>query len=201
MTISLDLYAFIVSQVSLVLPVCRQWYFIFVTHWRYSLPRPSSLYLSPSISRSLLCVSNYDSPCGISFSHTNTKLCLPGSHFSQLFPCVPLAHPSYIDVSLLRYENQRLFLINISFSHTNTNFVSQGLIFLHCSLVCRSHTPSLPRDILRSLVCLSSYHSCCEIYFSLTDTKLRLSGSHFSLVSVCMWLTRTLSFSLSHPHT
>ena len=97
-TISLDLYAFIVSQVSLVLPVCRQWSFIFVTHWRYSLPRPSSLYLSLSISRSLLCVSNYDSPCGISFSHTNTKLCLPGSHFSLLFPCVPLAHPSYRDV-------------------------------------------------------------------------------------------------------
>ena len=86
----------------------------------------------------------------------------------------------------LRYENLRLFLFNISFSHTNTNSVSQGLIFLHCSLVCRSHTPSLPRDILRSLVCLSSYHSRCEISFSLADTKLRLSGSHFSLISVCM---------------
>ena len=89
-------------------------------------------------------------------------------------------------LSLLRYENLRLFLFNISFSHTNTNSVSQGLIFLHCSLVCRSHTPSLPRDILRSLVCLSSYHSRCEISFSLADTKLRLSGSHFSLISVCM---------------
>ena len=35
MTICLDLYAFIVSHVSLVLPVCRQWSFIFVTHWWY----------------------------------------------------------------------------------------------------------------------------------------------------------------------
>ena len=153
-----------------------------------------TLSLSLSISRSLLCVSSYDSPCGISFSHTNTKLCLPGSHFFLLFPCVPLAHPSYRDVLWL-------FLINISFSHTNTNSVSQGLIFLHCSLVCRSHTPSLPRDILRSLICLSSYHSLCEISFSLADTKLRLSGSHFSLIFVCIWVTCTLSSSLSHPHT
>ena len=95
--------------------------------------------------------------------------------------------PSHREMSsLLRYEKLRLFLLNISFSHTNTNSVSQGLIFLHCPLVCRSHTPSLPRDILRSLVCLSSYHSRCEISFSLADTKLHLSGSHFSLISVCM---------------
>ena len=189
------------SQVSLVLPICRQWSFIFVTHWRYSLPRPSSLYLSLSMSHSLLCVSNYDSPCGISFSHANTKLCLPGSHFSLLFPCVPLAPLIQRCLSLLRYENLRLFLLNISFSHRNTNSISQGLIFLHCSLVCRSHTLSPPRDISRSLICLSSYHSRCEISFSLADTKIRLLGSNFSLIFVCMWLTCTLSLSLPHPHT
>src|SRR3954468_24536806 len=97
-------------------------------------------------------------------------------------------------ISLLRYENLHLFLLNISFSHTNTNSVSQGLIFLHCSLVCLSHTLSLPRDILRSLICLSSYHSCCEISFSLADTKLRLSGSHFSLIFVYL-------LYVAHTHT
>src|SRR3989337_3700942 len=64
-----------------------------------------------------------------------------------------------------------------------------------------AQTPSLPRDISRSLIFLSSYDSPCEISFSLANTKLRLSGSHLSLIFVCMSLTCTLSLSLSHPHT
>ena len=151
------------------------------------LPRPSSLYLALSIYRSLLCVSNYDSPCKISFSHTNTNFVSRGL-ISLYYSPVCHSHTPLTQrcLSLLRYEKLRLFLLNISFSHTNTNSVSQGVIFLHCSLACRSHTLSLPRDILRSLICFSSYHSRFEISFSLADTKLRLSGSHFSPIFVCM---------------
>ena len=90
-------------------------------------------------------------------------------------------------LSLLRYEKLRLFLLNISFSHTNRNSIFPGShISPPFSCMSLTHTLSPPRDILRSLICLSSYHSRCEISFSLTDTKLRLSGFHFSLIYVCM---------------
>ena len=134
-------------------------------------------------------------------SHKHKTLSPGVSFLSAILLCATRTPLIQRCLSLLRYENLRLFLLNISFSHTNTNSISEGLIFLHYSLACRSHTLSLPRDILRSLICLSSYHSRCEISFSLVDTKLRLSGSHFSPIFVCMRVTCTLSSSLSHPHT
>ena len=115
----------------------------------------------------------------------------------------PVCHshtPQQRCLSLLRYENLRLFLLNISFSHTNTNSVSQGLIFLHRSFVCRSHTLSLPRDILRSLICFSSYHSRFEISFSLADTKL-ISRDVLSLRYLFVCESHAPFLHLSHTHT
>src|SRR5215216_5215781 len=122
-----------------------------------------------------------------SLSLTRTQTSSPRVSFLSTIPLCATRTPPLTQrcLALLRYEKLRLFLLNISFSHTDTNSVSQGLISLHHSLVCRSHTLSLPRDISRSLICLSSYHSRCEISFSLADTKLRLSGSHFSLIFFC----------------
>ena len=150
---------FIVSQVSLVLPVCWQWSFIFVTHWRYSLPRPSSLYLSLSISRSLLCVSNYDSPCGISFSHTNTKLCLPGSHFSLLFPCVPLAHPSYRDVFRSLDMSTSVSSSSLGRWQRRTQTLSPRVSYFSIVLLYVAHTHPLSLKI-----------SCVPSYVSLAIT-------------------------------
>ena len=138
-----------------------------------------------------------------SLSLTQTQTSSPGVSFLSTIPlCTTHTHPlTHRCLWLLRYEKLRLFHLNISFSHTNTNSISQGLISLHHSLVCRSHTLSHPRDILRSLICLSSYHSRCEISFSLADTKLRLSGSHF-LSDICLYVTHMhpLSISLTPTH-
>src|SRR5918995_1477904 len=107
-------------------------------------------------------------------SHKHKTLS-PGDSFLSTIPMCATRTPLIQRcLSLLRYENLRLFLFNISFSHTNTNSASQGLIFLHCSLVCRSHTPSLPRDISRSL-----YVSLAIIlvvkYLSLSQTQNSVS--------------------------
>ena len=134
-----------------------------------------------------------------SLSLTQTRTSSPGVSFLSIIPlCATRTHPlTQRCPLLLRYEKLRLFLLNIYFSHTNTNSVSQGLISLHYSLVCRSHTLSLPRDILRSLICLSSYHSRCEIYFSLADTKLRLISLRY--LFVCE--SHAPFLHLSHTHT
>ena len=134
-------------------------------------------------------------------SHKHKTLS-PGVSFLSTIPTYATRTPLIQRcLSLLRYENLRIFLFKISFSHTNKNSLSQGLIFLHCSLVCRSHTPSLPRDILRSLVCLSSYHSRCEISFSLADTKTPSLWISF-LSDICLYVTHMhpLSISLTPTH-
>src|SRR3954463_10605067 len=99
-------------------------------------------------------------------SHKHKTLS-PGVSFLSTIPMCATRTPLIQRcLSLLKYENLQLFLFNISFSHTNTNSVSQGLIFLHCSLVCRSHTPSLPRDI-----CLYVTHMH-PLSISLTPTHI-----------------------------
>ena len=192
---------FIVSQVSLVLPVCRQWSFIFVTHWWYSLPRPSSLYLSLSISRSLLCVSNYDSPCGISFSHTNTKLCLPGSHFSLLFPCVPLAHPSYRDVFCALDRRTYDSSSSISLSHTQTQTMSPRVSYFSIVLLYVAHTHPLSLEIS----CVPSYVSLAITlvvkYLSLSQTQNSVSLDLISLWYLFVCDSHAPSLYLSHTHT
>ena len=133
-------------------------------------------------------------------SHKHKTLS-PGVSFLSTIPMCATRTPLIQRcLLLLRYENLRLFLFNVSFSHTNTNSVSQGLIFLHCSLVCRSHTPSLPRDILRSLICLSSYHSRCEISFSPRHKTPSLWISFLS--DICLYVShmQPLSISLTPTH-
>ena len=134
-------------------------------------------------------------------SHKHKTLS-PGVSFLSTIPMCA-THTPLIQrcLSLLRYENLRLFLFNISFSHTNTNSVSQGLISLHHFLVCHSHTLSLSLEIS----CVPSYVSLAITlvvkYLSLSQTQNSVSLDLISLCYLFVCDSHAPSLYLSHTHT
>ena len=137
--------------------------------------------------------------CNLFLSHKHKTLS-PGVSFLSTIPmCATRTPLIQICLSLRRYENLRLFLLNISSSHTNTNSVSQ-VSYFSTVLLYVAHTHSLSLDIS----CVPSYVSLAITlvvkYLSLADTKLRLPGSFLS--DICLYVTHMhpLSISLTPTH-
>src|SRR3954466_7084929 len=99
------------------------------------------------------------------------KICLPGSHFSLLFPCVPLARPSYRHVfrslDMRTYDSSS----SISLSHTQTQTLSPKVSYFSIVLLYVSHTHPLSLEIS----CIPSYVTLVVKYLSLSQTQNSVS--------------------------
>ena len=134
-------------------------------------------------------------------SHKHKTLS-PGVSFLSTIPmCATRTHPlTQRCLSLLRYEKLWLFLLNISFSHTNTNSVSQDLIF-STVLLYVAHTHSLSLEIS----CVPSYVSLAITlvvkYLSLSQTQNSISRDLISLWYLFVCESHAPFLHLSHTHT
>ena len=137
-----------------------------------------------------------------SLSLTRTQTSSPGISFLSAIPLCATRTPPLTQrcLVLLRYEKLRLFLLNISFSHTNTNSVSQGLIF-SIVLLYVAHTHPLSLEIS----CVPSYVSLAITlivkYLSLSQTQNSVSLDLISLWYLFVCDSHAPSLYLSHTHT